>query len=237
VPRSLSTDRRFYGVVEALVVDVIDPDDEGKVKIRFPWFDDEVVTEYSRVRQSYAGNGYGAFFIPEKDDEVLVAFVHGDMRNPVILGGLYNGKDKPPTRRKKDKDQKMIRTKAGHELIFDDQEKRVTVKSNSGHTLELDDKGKTVTLKTAGGQKVVLDGSSSMITIEATNVAVKATSVAIQAGRVELGTGASEPLVLGTSFATYFAAHVHTTTSPGNPTSPPTVPMPPNVLSTKVVAG
>lgn len=237
VPRAQSTDKRFFGVVEAVVVDVIDPDKEGRVKLQFPWFDEDMVTEFCRVRQLYAGNGYGTFFVPEVGDEVLVAFIHGDMRMPVVLGGLYNGKDKPPSDRQKNKDQKVIRTKAGHELLFDDQGKKVTLKSNSGHTLELDDTGKTVTLKTAGGQSVVLDGSSSMITIQATNVAVKATSVAIQAGQVELGTGASEPLILGTTFATYFATHVHTTTAPGYPTSPPTVPMPPNALSTKVVAG
>jgi len=236
-PRAQTTDKRFFGVVEAVVVEVVDPDKEGRVKIQFPWFDEEMVTEYCRVRQFYAGKGYGAFFVPEVGDEVLVAFIHGDMRMPVILGGLYNGKDKPPTDRQKDKDQKMIRTKAGHELVFDDHQEKLTVKSKSGHVLELDDKGKTVTLKTAAGQKVVLDGSSSMITIEATNVAVKATSVAIQSGHVELGNGAAEPVILGTTFAAYFATHVHTTGIPGFPTSPPTVPMPPKALSTKVVSG
>jgi phage baseplate assembly protein V len=255
-PRAQTTDKRFFGVVEAVVVDVVDPDKEGRVKIQFPWFDDEMVTEFCRVRQLYAGNGYGTFFVPEIGDEVLVSFVHGDMRMPIILGGLYNGKDKPPSDRQKDKDEKMIRTKAGHALIFDDhlkkvtlksnagntlelddQAKKVTLESNSGHTLELDDQAKKVTLKTSSGQTVVLDGSSSMITIEATNVAVKATSVAIQSGHVELGNAAAEPVILGTTFAAYFAAHVHTTTIPGFPTTPPTVPMPPNALSTKVMAG
>jgi phage baseplate assembly protein V len=235
--RARSTDRRFYGVVEAVVVDVIDPDKEGQVKIQFPWFDDEMVTEYCRVRQFYAGNGYGSFFIPEVGDEVLVAFVQGDMRMPVVLGGLYNGKDKPPTARQKDKDQKLIRTKAGHELVFDDHDAKVTLKSNAGHTLELDDQGRTVTLTTAGGQRVVLDGSSSAITIEATSVSVKATSVAVQSGHIELGSGAAEPVILGTTFAAYFATHVHTTTAPGFPTSPPVVPMPPTALSTKVMTG
>jgi phage baseplate assembly protein V len=236
-PRAQTTDKRFFGVVEALVVDVVDPEKEGRVKIQFPWFDDEMVTEFCRVRQLYAGNGYGTFFVPEVGDEVLVSFVHGDMRMPIILGGLYNGKDKPPSDRQKDKDEKMIRTKAGHALIFDDHLKKVTHKSNSGNTLELDDQAKKVTLKTAGGQTVVLDESSSTITVDATSVVVKATSVAIQSGHVELGNAAAEPVILGTTFAAYFAAHVHTTTIPGFPTTPPTVPMPPNALSTKVVAG
>jgi uncharacterized protein involved in type VI secretion and phage assembly len=277
VPRARSTDRRFYGVVEAIVVEVVDPKKEGRIKIRFPWFDDDMVTEWCRVRQMYAGPGYGCFFIPEKGDEVLVAFIHGDMRLPVIVGGLYNGKDKPPSDRQDDKDHKMIRTKGehevllddspnakkvriktagkhlfnlddqekkatvqtagGHSVVMDDQAKSLTAKTSGGHTLSMDDTGQKVTLQTSGGQMVVLDMSSSMITIQATNVAISATSVAVQAGTVELGNGASEPVILGTTFSTYFATHVHTTTLPGLPTSPPVVPMPPNCLSTKVVSG
>jgi len=258
VPRAQSTDKRFFGVVEALVVDVVDPDKEGKVKIQFPWFDDETITEYCRVRQFYAGNGYGAFFVPEKGDEVLVAFIHGDMRMPIILGGLYNGEDKPPTDRQKDKDQKLIRTKAGHELLFDDSEKerrlkvttagnhvldlddkdkKVFVKTAQGHALTLDDGAGTVTLETAGGQTITLDANQGKATVKATQVAVQATSVTVDASHVELGSGASQPVVLGTALQTYLSAHVHTTGVPGFPTSPPVVPLPPTALSTKVMAG
>ena len=99
VPRSLSTDQRYYGVYEALVSDVNDPANEGRVKIKMPWFDEQMETEWCRVRQFYAGNGYGAFFVPEVGDEVLIAFIQGDMRQPIILGGLYNGNDKPPSHR------------------------------------------------------------------------------------------------------------------------------------------
>lgn len=237
VPRAQTTDKRYFGVVEAIVVDVIDPEKEGRVKVKFPWFDEDMITEYCRVCQLYAGNGYGALFVPEVGDEVLVGFIHGDMRLPIVLGGLYNGQDKPSSNRQKTQDQKLIRTKIGHEIVFDDHDKKVTLKTADGLTLELDDKAKKVTLKTASGESVVLDGSSSGITIEATNVTLKATSVAVQSGHVELGNGASEPVILGTTFATAFAAHVHTTGIPGFPTSPPVTPLPPKALSTKVMAG
>jgi uncharacterized protein involved in type VI secretion and phage assembly len=238
-PRARKLDKRFFGVVSALVVDVVDPAKQGRVKIRFPWFDDDMVTAFCRVRQLYAGKGYGTFFIPEVNDEVLVAFIHGDMRYPIILGGLYNGKDKPPTDRQKDKDQKLIRTKAGHQLLFDDssKERRVKITTAGGHELDLDDSSGTVTLKTSGGQTITLEGSSSTITIKATNVALQATTVALQSGQVELCDGATEPVILGSTFASYFAGHVHTSAVSGSPTSPPTLPMPPAALSTKVMAG
>ncbi|HEU5130898.1 MAG TPA: phage baseplate assembly protein V, partial [Pyrinomonadaceae bacterium] len=104
--RSRTTDKRYFGVYEALVTAVEDTAKEGRVQVKFPWFDDKLATEWCRVRQSYAGNDYGSFFIPEVGDEVLVAFVQGDMRFPIILGGLYNGQDKPPTSRSQQQDQK-----------------------------------------------------------------------------------------------------------------------------------
>ena len=72
--RSRSTDQRYYGVAEAIVTDVNDPEKEGRVKLRYPWFDDQTVSDWCRVRQLYAGNGYGTFFVPEVGDEVLVVF-------------------------------------------------------------------------------------------------------------------------------------------------------------------
>jgi phage baseplate assembly protein V len=227
VPRAQTTDKRIFGVVEAVVVEVIDPDKEGRVKLQFPWFDEEMVTEYCRVRQLYAGNGYGACFVPEVGDEVLVAFIHGDMRMPVVLGGLYNGKDKPPTARAKDRDQKMIRTKAGHELIFDDHEKKVTLKSNSGHTLELDDNGQTVTLETAGGQSMVLDAAGGRVTVTGATIVLDGSSVQVGGTTASVkvgGASASMTPLLAEMFLPLFASHTHMLGYV--PTTPP-VPTPP----------
>jgi phage baseplate assembly protein V len=117
VARSRSTDQRYYGVYEGIVSNVDDPGQEGRVKIKMPWFDHEMETEWCRVRQFYTGNGYGAFFIPEVGNEVLLAFIQGDMRQPIILGGLYNGVDKPPTL---DPRERVIRSKNGHKIHFVD---------------------------------------------------------------------------------------------------------------------
>ena len=117
VSLSGSTELHYYGVYEALVSDVNDPAKEGRVKIKMPWFDNQMETEWCRVRQFYAGNGYGAFYVPEVGDEVLIAFIKGNMSEPVILGGLYNGSDKPPSHRDDQTDEKLLRTKAGHEFV------------------------------------------------------------------------------------------------------------------------
>lgn len=242
--RTRTTDKRFYGVVSGIVTAVEDDTGkEGRVKVQFPWFDNQMETEWCRVRQFYAGNGYGAFFIPEVGDEVLLSFVHGDMRLPIILGGLYNGKDKPPTHRSSSLDQKMIRTKGQHELLFDDTsgKQRVRIKTNGGHVADLSDTDQKVTLQSSGGQTVVMDDGSQKITLQTGNCTVEidgsgtitltGTKVVLSAPSVSLGSAAAHPVVWGDVLMTWLAAHVHTCTAPGFPSSPPTVPPPP-MLST-----
>src|SRR5260370_14545893 len=110
VSRTRSTDKRFYGVVQGVVTEVNDAEgQEGRVKVQFPWFDDQMETEWCRVRQFYAGNGYGAFFIPDVGDEVLVAFIHGDMRLPIIPCGSYTDHDKAPRHHPPDLDHNIMR--------------------------------------------------------------------------------------------------------------------------------
>lgn len=214
IPRSRSADQRYYGVVEAIVEEV-EGDDEGRVKLRFPWFDAATVTDWCRVSQLYAGNKYGSCFVPEKGDEVLVAFVHGDMRFPIVLGGLYNGADKPPTSRQEGRDQKMIRTKHGHQLVFDDQSSQAAVRvtSAAGHVVELDDAGKAIRIKAAegGSVSIVADGTISL---------ESKAGVTIDAPSIQLGDPATEAVVLGDRFSAAYQAHVHPTNT--GTTSPPT---------------
>ena len=195
MPRSRSTDRRFYGVVEAIVVEN-DGDDEGRVKVKFPWFDGGAsVTDWCRVSQLYAGNKYGSVFVPEKGDEVLVAFVHGDMRFPIVLGGLYNGVDKPPTARTGGRDQKIIRTRAGHEIL-------------------LDDGAKDIRITTAQGGNVTVTATGE--------ITLTAKKVTVQSDAIDLGGGATQQAVLGNALLEAFKLHTHGNTGPATPL-PPTV--------------
>jgi phage baseplate assembly protein V len=243
--RSRSTDQRYYGVYEALVSDVNDPAKEGRVKIKMPWFDGEMETEWCRVRQFYAGNGYGAFFIPERGDEVLIAFIQGDMRYPVILGGLYNGTDKPPSHRDDQTDQKLLRTKAGHEFVLDDSpgKQRVRITTKAGHQFDLSDADKKVTVKTTGGNTVTLEDSGGKITVRTSGgqsitltpgtITLSAASIVLSGSSVSLGgSSAHSPLVLGDQLLTLFNTHTHICTAPGSPSAPPLPPLTPAQLST-----
>ena len=95
--------RRIYGVVHGVVTDNKHPDGAYRVKVKFPWIrstdvgdDSDYVSSWARVASSMAGNGRGMYMLPEVDDEVVVSFVHGDIRCPVVLGCVWNDTDKQP---------------------------------------------------------------------------------------------------------------------------------------------
>jgi type VI secretion system secreted protein VgrG len=77
----------------------IHTDSLGRVKVRFYWDHRGEATGgqavWARVVQPWAGKGWGAQFIPRVGTEVAVAFVDGDPDRPIVIGGLYNGRDTP----------------------------------------------------------------------------------------------------------------------------------------------
>lgn len=108
------------GVVIGLVTNVNDPEGLGRVKLRFPWLADEAAgdvheTDWVRIATGMAGNNRGMFFMPEVEDEVLVAFEHGDTRFPFVVGFLWNGKDLPPAENIK---MRRIQSVNGHRITF-----------------------------------------------------------------------------------------------------------------------
>ena len=183
------------------------------------------------------------FFVPEKGDEVVVAFAHGDMRLPIILGGVYNGQDKPPSHRDASTDEKMIRTKGKHEILLNDSKdsQQIKLTTNGGHVIDLNDKEQSVSIKTSGGQSITLDDKASSITVKTSGgqsitldptggVTISAPTITVQAESINLGQLAHSPLVLGDLFMAFFNLHTH-----NPPTAPtplvPTVPMTPALLS------
>ena len=90
MPRSRSTDRRFYGLVHGTVAEPPKggQSPEGRIPVAMLWYGKSFVLPGCRVAQLYVGNGFGAFWQPEVGTEVILAFIQGDMRQPIVLGGL-----------------------------------------------------------------------------------------------------------------------------------------------------
>jgi uncharacterized protein involved in type VI secretion and phage assembly len=128
---------KVYGVAIASVISNIDSLGEARVQIRLPWLPG--YEPFARVATMMAGMNRGSFFIPQIGDEVLVAFNHGDVREPFILGTLWNTLDRPPALSPTDAiTKRSIHTPLGQELTFDEALQSVTISNTTKQTLTLD---------------------------------------------------------------------------------------------------
>ena len=106
---------RVCGVMVGTVVDVEDPLGEGRVKVGFPWMEGNSESYWAPMAALMSGDDRGTYFPPEVADEVLVAFDRGDVNHPYIVGFLWNGKDRPPS---KSIHERIIKSKNGHTIRF-----------------------------------------------------------------------------------------------------------------------
>jgi uncharacterized protein involved in type VI secretion and phage assembly len=148
----------------------------------------------------YAGDDRGALFLPEVDDEVLVIFEQGDMESPIIMGALWSSRSKPPETNGDGKNNiKMIKTRSGHEIIFDDSDtqEKIEIKSKSGHHIVLDDSagGEKIMIEDKNGNSIEMDAltnkitlkSSMQLSLEANIIEIKADSMlTLQGGIVKI---------------------------------------------------
>ena len=156
---------RVNGIVTGIVTNVDDPEGEGRVELRFPWMPGEIRSSWAPVAAPLAGPSRGFYFSPEVDDEVLVAFEHGDFDHPFVLGYLWNGIDRPPETERKNR---VILTPGGHTLRFEDADPRkLILQSSSGHKLEFDDTpgAAKISIASAAGQTILIDDAALKIEV------------------------------------------------------------------------
>jgi phage baseplate assembly protein gpV len=163
---------RWPGVVSAIVTNTDDPQKWGRVKVKFPWMADDAESDWARVVGSGAGANAGFCSIPAVNDEVVVAFRHGDFGQPVVLGGLWNGKDALPKQVADvaSGEQPQVRTwqsPKGHQItLYDNGDNKLEIKTAGGHQVLLDDAGTKIMVKSSGGLTVTLDDGGQKITVE-----------------------------------------------------------------------
>ena len=127
------------GIVIGKVTEVKDPQGHARIRVRYPHMKN-TNTEWSAVASIMAGGDRGCFFMPEVDDEVVLAFQHGDFDHPFIIGFLWNPVQGPPS---PDPRQRMIRSKNGHTIrLIDSTENN----GNKGGIVIEDAHGTTVVL-------------------------------------------------------------------------------------------
>lgn len=170
--------KRWYGLVTAVVTNTDDPKNWGRVKVKFPWLTEEAESDWARLATPGAGPDAGLFVLPEVNDEVLVAFEHGDFSRPYIIGSLWNGKHSPPppAHEAGKNERPLIHTwysRTGHAItLHDDNKNKIEIKSSKGLSIVIDDNSNKITI--SGSAEVAIKSDANMILEAGGNLDVKA---------------------------------------------------------------
>jgi phage protein D len=176
---------RWPGVVVGQVTDTDDPNNWGRVKVKYSWLSDEVSSAWARVIGIGAGNEAGLFVMPAVGDEVALIFEFGDFNRPFVIGGMWNGKEKvpPETSAAGSGERPLVRawrSLKGHAITMYDNQKKIEIKTNDGHTITLDDQNKSVVISSEGEFKVMvkrditIEGQANMKVTTSGNLSIEA---------------------------------------------------------------
>jgi uncharacterized protein involved in type VI secretion and phage assembly len=195
------------GVLLAKVVSVKDPESRNRVQLRIYNVDgvaDQDATVWARVAVPFAGNNRGAFFIPDVGDEVLVAYLAGDSRFPVVLGGLWNGRDSSPESlggSGDSVDRWTLTGKAGTKIAV--------IEDSSGPTIQFTTPGKLSGAMTdsGGGSIEFRNSTQTSIKIDSRGVTINAPAGQVQVTAAS-GVNVNAPQVSVTSATATFSGIV-----------------------------
>jgi uncharacterized protein involved in type VI secretion and phage assembly len=188
--------RQFNGVYPAVVIDNADPANSGRVQVRVPQLSEageEVLEAWARMATLMAGDNRGTWFIPDKNDEVLVAFEGGDPRQPYVIGALWNRTDSPPATMDTDNNTKLLRSRSGVTITLNDQsgQQSFIVETPGGQRVMLKDGPGSIEITDSNGNSVKL-GPSGVTVNASAKVTVNANVVEITSGMVSVNAGMSK---------------------------------------------
>ena len=183
-----------------LVVGVVtnnnDPEGIGRVRVKYPSLSDDEESAWARVASVSAGNQRGLVMLPQPEEEVIVGFEHGDTRRPIVIGSLFNGRDKPGDELLQNKDgsfalvsnekahihtKKDLEIKSDQKMIVEVQSDQDTkVSGNTNHETTGNGKLKAQQYTIEAGSTLSVKGVS--VTVEATaSLTLKGATVDVQA--------------------------------------------------------
>lgn len=186
--------RRFPGVVTGKVINVLDPMMLGRVQVQLPFVDSVDLSPWARVAVLMAGPLHGSYFLPNVGDEVLVAFEHGDVNAPYVIGSLWNAMAPPPLASPVPQ-VRTLRTPAGNQITFVEAPPAITISTLAGQTVNLSPAG--VQVNAAGA---VVSITPAAVTITAPTIALNATqAINLAAPTVAIKAGSAVSITSGTS--------------------------------------
>lgn len=168
----------IYGVVTGIVTNNQDPDEVGRVKVKIPRISGEDESNWARVVSFFAGKDRGAFYLPEVEDEVLLAFEYGDINMPYVIGTLWNGVDTPPeTNSDGENNIRVIKSRSGHIIRLNDkegEEKIEIIDSSEKNILTIDTAENKITI--SSDQDIDILAPNGKVLIDASEFEIKSAS-------------------------------------------------------------
>ena len=194
----------WHGLFPAVVTSLEDPAGEHRIQVELPWLPASGggnVTAWAEIVTPYADDDQGLMMLPEVGSTVVVGFWWGAVDHPYVIGATWNGNAAMPEQPSNDNHLRLIASRAGSRLVFDDTPGGVKVEISSGgapgagvNTITLDDTQRTVTVEGAAGAKVTLTAAGGVEIDALSTVKVTAAMVTVDApmskfsGIVQCGT-------------------------------------------------
>ena len=175
--------RRHFGLYPALVTDIVDTENLGRVEVKFPWLGGEgdAVRAWATLLTPYADDDQGFLVLPAVGTQVVVGFEAGDLARPYVVGSAWNGKESLPESPAAANNKRLIKTRTGSLLEFDDTDgaAKVTLSMKSGHKLVMQESPAEVQLMHSNGCQLKLDSSGNVTLTATSGVTVNATSMTV----------------------------------------------------------
>jgi uncharacterized protein involved in type VI secretion and phage assembly len=178
----------LHGTYLGRVVSVADPERLSRVQVRLmstpAATGDADASLWARVATPFAGNGRGAFFLPDVGDEVALVFVNGDPRQPLVVGGLWNGADKAPEKlggagNRVDR-YTLVGARGSRIAIVEETDGQATISLSTRG-------GQSLTITQTSGGKVAIEAAGNKVTLDTKGVTVEsALKVKVSASTVEV---------------------------------------------------
>jgi len=163
-------------VVVGIVRDIKDPQNLGRVKVDFPWMgesseavaissdEDRAHSYWARVASIMAGNERGMYLVPEVGDEVLVAFEHGELDRPYVLGALWNADDRPPEQMDGEgkNDVRSFKSRSGHVISLNDSDDKPAIQvvdKTGDNSILIDSANNAMEIKVKGDLSIEAEGN------------------------------------------------------------------------------
>lgn len=177
---------RYFGLYPAIVTGLVDEKNLGRIEVKFPFLGEagQDVRAWATLLTPYADKDQGFQMLPEVGSQVVVSFEAGDLRRPYIVGACWNGREALPSRPEAANNKRLLKTRSGSVLEFDDTQgaAKVTLTLRSGHKLVLDDSGGGTVTLTHSNQSSITFESSGNVTLKAVGtLTVQASAVTVNA--------------------------------------------------------